>query len=89
MLSPTEWHLVTPESQSLYISVTTEEWKLLMREPGLRARIEALLVHLRGSIEVRSLLFVHVERNHRRTVAELVREHDGAVRWEWDRATTR
>jgi hypothetical protein len=84
MLLPSNWHLVTAESQSLYTSVTTDEWKLLMRDPDLRARIEALLVQLRGAIEVRSLLFVHVEQNHRRTVAELVRAGDGAMQWQWE-----
>jgi hypothetical protein len=84
MLQPSNWHLITAESQSLYTSVTTEEWKLLMRDPDLRARIEALLVQLRDAIDVKSLLFVHVEANHRRTVAELVRSGDGAMQWQWE-----
>jgi hypothetical protein len=89
MLQPSNWHLLTAESQSLYTSVSTEEWKLLMRDPGLRARIEALLIHLRDSIDVTSLLFVCVEANHRRTVAELIRAGDGAMQWQWEQRATR
>jgi len=86
LLMPNQWHLATPQSPSLYTSVSRDEWHLLTRDAHLRTRLEALLVKLGGAIEVESLLFVHAEGNHLRTVAALSRDGDGAMQWQWEAA---